>query len=111
MDRLHSMRVFARVVDEGSFVAAGRKLDLSAAVVTRLVADLEKHLGARLMNRTTRHLSLTDTGEAYLARIRHLLTELDEVEGLASASNTEPRGHLRVLCTPAFAVHQLAKHL
>jgi DNA-binding transcriptional LysR family regulator len=105
------MRVFARVVDEGSFVAAGRKLDLSAAVVTRLVADLEKHLGARLMNRTTRHLSLTDTGEAYLARIRHLLTELDEVEGLASASNTEPRGHLRVLCTPAFAVHQLAKHL
>ena len=111
MDRLHSMRVFARVVDEGSFVAAGRKLDLSAAVVTRLVADLEKHLGARLMNRTTRHLSLTDTGEAYLARIRHLLTELDEAEALATASNTEPRGHLRVLCTPAFAVHQLAKHL
>jgi DNA-binding transcriptional LysR family regulator len=111
MDRLHSMRVFARVVDEGSFVAAARKLDLSAAVATRLVADLEQHLGARLMNRTTRHLSLTDIGEAYLGRIRHVLTELDEAEALATASNTEPRGHLRILCTPAFAVHQLAKHL
>ena len=111
MDRLHSMRVFARVVDEGSFAAAARKLDLSAAVVTRLVADLEGHLGARLMNRTTRHLSLTDIGEAYLGRIRQVLTELDEAEALATASNTEPRGHLRILCPPAFAVHQLAKNL
>ena len=56
MDRLHSMRVFARVVDEGSFAAAARELNLSPAVVTRLVADLEEHLGARLMNRTTRRL-------------------------------------------------------
>ena len=111
MDRLHSMRVFARVADEGSFVAAARGLNLSAAAVTRLVADLEEHLGARLMNRTTRHLSLTDTGEAYLERVRHVLTEVDEAEALATASNTEPRGHLRVLCPPAFAVHQLAKHL
>jgi DNA-binding transcriptional LysR family regulator len=111
MDRLLSMRVFARVVDEGSFAAAARKLDLPAAVVTRLVADLEEHLGARLMNRTTRRLSLTDIGEAYLGRIRHVLTEVDEAEGLATASNTEPRGNLRILCTPAFAVHQLAKHL
>ena len=111
MDRLHSMRVFARVVDEGSFVNAARGLNLSAAVVTRLVADLEEHLGARLMNRTTRRLSLTDTGEAYLERVRHVLTEVDEAEALASASITEPRGLLRVLCPPAFAVHQLAKHL
>jgi DNA-binding transcriptional LysR family regulator len=111
MDRLHSMRVFARVVDEGSFVAAARGLNLSAAVVTRLVADLEEHLGARLMNRTTRRLALTDTGEAYLERVRHVLTEVDEAEALATASTAEPRGHLRVLCPPAFAVHQLAKHL
>ena len=65
MDRLHSMRVFARVIDEGSFANAARGLNVSAAVVTRLVADLEEHLGARLMNRTTRRLSLTDIGEAY----------------------------------------------
>jgi DNA-binding transcriptional LysR family regulator len=111
MDRLHSMRVFARVVDEGSFVAAARKLDLSAAVATRLVADLEAHLGARLLHRTTRRLSLTDIGEAYLGRIRHVLTDLDEAEAIATASNTEPRGLVRILCTPAFAVHQLARHL
>lgn len=111
MDRLNSMRVFARVVDEGSFAGAARELNLSPAVVTRLVADLEEHLGARLMNRTTRRLSLTDTGEAYLERVRHVLTEVEEAEALATASSSEPRGHLRVVCPPAFAVHQLAKHL
>lgn len=111
MDRLHSMRVFSRVVDEGSFARAARELNLSPAVVTRLVADLEEHLGSRLINRTTRRLSLTDTGELYLDRVRHILTEVEEAEALASASTAEPRGHLRVLCTPAFAVHQIAKHL
>lgn len=111
MDRLHSMRVFSRVVDEGSFARAARELNLSPAVVTRLVADLEEHLGSRLINRTTRRLSLTDTGELYLERVRHILTEVDEAEALATASTSEPRGHLRVLCSPAFAVHQIAKHL
>ncbi|MDP9046094.1 MAG: LysR family transcriptional regulator [Pseudomonadota bacterium] len=111
MDRLHSMRVFARVVDEGSFARAARSLNLSPAVVTRLIADLEEHLGSRLINRTTRRLSLTDTGELYLERVRHILTEIDEAEALAAASTAEPRGHLRVLCPPAFAVHQIAKHL
>jgi DNA-binding transcriptional LysR family regulator len=111
MDRLHSMRVFSRVIDEGSFAAAARELNLSPAVVTRLVADLEEHLGSRLINRTTRRLSLTDTGELYLERVRHILTEVEEAEALATASTAEPRGHLRVLCSPAFAVHQIAKHL
>ena len=111
MDRLHSMRVFSRVVDEGSFARAARELNLSPAVVTRLVADLEEHLGSRLNNRTTRRLSLTDTGELYLERVRHILTEVEEAEALATAATSEPRGHLRVLCPPAFAVHQIAKHL
>jgi len=111
MDRLHSMRVFARVVDEGSFAKAAREMNLSAAVVTRLVADLEEHLGARLINRTTRRLALTDTGELYLERVRLILTEVEEAEAQASAAMSEPRGHLRVLTPPAFAVHQLAKHL
>jgi DNA-binding transcriptional LysR family regulator len=111
MDRLHSMRVFSRVIDQGSFASAARELNLSPAVVTRLVADLEEHLGARLINRTTRRLSLTDTGELYLERVRQILTEIDEAEALASAATAEPRGHLRVLCSPAFAVHQIAKHL
>ena len=111
MDRLHSMRVFSRVIEQGSFAGAARELNLSPAVVTRLVADLEEHLGARLINRTTRRLSLTDTGELYLERVRHILTEVEEAEALATAATAEPRGHLRVLCSPAFAVHQIAKHL
>ena len=111
MDRLHSMRVFARVIDEGSFARAAREMNLSAAVVTRLVADLEEHLGARLINRTTRRLALTDTGELYLERVRQILSEVDEAEAQASSATSDPRGHLRVLVPPAFAVHQLAKHL
>jgi DNA-binding transcriptional LysR family regulator len=111
VDRLHSMRVFSRVIEEGSFAGAARQLNLSAAVVTRLVADLEEHLGARLINRTTRRLALTDTGELYLERVRQILTEVEEAEALASAATSEPRGHLRVLAPPAFAVHQIAKHL
>ena len=111
MDRLHSMRVFSRVIDEGSFAAAARQMNLSAAVVTRLVADLEDHLGARLINRTTRRLALTNTGELYLERVRQILAEVDEAEALAGADAAEPRGHLRVLCPPAFAVHQIAKNL
>lgn len=111
MDRLHSMRVFARVIDEGSFAAASRALNLSAAVVTRLVADLEEHLGARLINRTTRRLALTDTGELYLERVRQILSEVEEAEALASAATSEPRGVVRVLSPPAFAVHQLAPRL
>ncbi|WP_337878342.1 LysR family transcriptional regulator [Caldimonas sp.] len=105
------MRIFAKVIECGGFAAAARALDLSAAVVTRAVADLEAHLGARLIQRTTRRLSLTDTGEAYLDRVRQILSDIDEAEALAQAAVREPSGHLRVVCPPAFAVHQLAKHL
>ncbi|HTM76214.1 MAG TPA: LysR family transcriptional regulator, partial [Devosia sp.] len=84
MDRLNSMRVFARVIEQGSFAGAARELNLSPAVVTRLVADLEEHLHARLINRTTRRLSLTDIGERYLERVHHVLTEIEEAEALAT---------------------------
>ena len=85
MDRLTSMRVFLRVIDEGSFAAAARALDMSPAVVTRLVADLEDHLGTRLLHRTTRRQSLTDAGEAYLERVRHILQDLDDAHSLVSS--------------------------
>ena len=68
MDQLRAMRVYAKVVDEGSFTKAADKLDLAPAVVTRLVAELEEHLGVRLLNRTTRSLALTQAGERYLER-------------------------------------------
>ncbi len=105
------MRVFARVIDEGSFAKAARALDLAPAVVTRLIAELEEHLGARLINRTTRRIALTDAGETYLEHARRILIEVEEADALAASSTTEPRGHLRVLLPPAFAVHQIAKHL
>ena len=109
MDQLRAMRVFARVVDEGGFAEAARALDLAPPVVTRTVADLETHLGARLLNRTTRTIALTEIGEATLDKVRAILIEVEESEALAEASAREPRGHLRVLCPPALAVHQLTK--
>ncbi len=111
MDQLKAMRVFARVVDEGGFARAARALDMAPPVVTRMVAELENHLSARLLNRTTRRLALTEVGEQYLDKVRAILVDIDESEALASAATQEPRGHLRLLCPPAVAVHQLAKHL
>jgi len=105
------MRVFARVVEEGGFAKAARALDAAPPVVTRLVAELESHLGARLLNRTTRSIALTEVGEAYLEKVRSILIDIEEAEALASEATTEPRGHVRILCPPAVAVHQLAKHL
>jgi DNA-binding transcriptional LysR family regulator len=111
MDQLKAMRTFVRVIDEGSFAGAARATDTAPAVVTRAVADLEEHLGARLINRTTRRLALTDIGERYLERARAILADIDDAAALASAAHAQPRGHVRVLCAPAFAVHQLAKRL
>lgn len=111
MDQLRAMRVFARVVDEGAFARAARALDMAPPVVTRMVAELETHLGARLLNRTTRSIALTEVGELYLDKVRRILLDVEESEALASESTRLPRGHLRLLCAPAVAVHQLAKHL
>ncbi len=111
MDQLRAIKVFVRVIDEGSFAGAARALDLAPAVVTRLVAELEEHLGTRLLNRTTRRLALTEIGEAYLERARRILADVDEAAALAASATQEVRGLLRILCPPAIAVHQLAKHL
>lgn len=111
MDQLRAMRVFARVVDEGGFAKAARALDLAPPVVTRLVAELENHLGARLLNRSTRSLSLTEVGEQYLEKVRGVLVDIDEAAAEAGAATREARGNLRLLCPPAIAVHQLAPQL
>jgi DNA-binding transcriptional LysR family regulator len=108
MDRLQSMRVFQQVVDDGSFAAAARKFDLSAAVVTRLVGDLESHLGVRLLQRTTRRLALTEVGETYLARVRHILNDIDEAHAAAQANAEEMSGVIRILAPPLIGVHVLA---
>jgi DNA-binding transcriptional LysR family regulator len=108
MDRLASMRVFQKVIDEGGFAAAGRAMDMSPAVVTRLVADLEDHLGTRLLHRTTRRVSLTDAGEGYLERVRLILQDLDEANALVSSQTSELAGVLRLLAPPVLAMHVLA---
>lgn len=111
MDQLRAMRVFARVIDEGSFAGAARALDLAPAVVTRLIAELEEHLGARLIQRTTRSLALTTVGERYLDRVRGIMADIDEASSLVQLAEEEPRGHLRVKVPSSFTVHQLVKHL
>ena len=108
MDRLLTMRVFQAVADEGGFAAAARALDLSAVAVTRLVADLENHVGTRLLQRTTRRVSMTDAGEAYLARVRQILDDVDEAFAAAQAHTSEMAGVLRVSAAPVLAVHILA---
>lgn len=105
------MRAFQRVVNEGGFATAARAMDMSPAVVTRLVNDLEEHLGARLLHRTTRTLSLTDAGQGYLDRLRHILLEVDDAESAASASTVQLQGHLHILATPILASYLLAPRL
>jgi DNA-binding transcriptional LysR family regulator len=108
MDRLQSMRVFRQVVEEGGFAAAARKLGLATAVVSRLVSDLERHLGARLLQRTTRSLSLTHAGETYLERLRVILGEIDAAEAMVQDQTREMSGVVRVLAPPVVAAHLLA---
>lgn len=108
MDRLMSMRVFQKVIDEGGFAAAARALDMSPAVVTRLVADLEEHLGTRLLHRTTRRLSLSEAGERYLSRVRAILQDIDEADVMVSSLTHELAGVLRILAPPVLATHVLA---
>lgn len=102
------MRVFQRVVDEGGFAAAARALGMSAAGATRMVAALEEHLGVRLMQRTTRKLSLTDAGEAYLLRVRAILQEVEDAEAAAAEHRLELQGTLHLLATPVLASYYLA---
>ena len=108
MDRLQAMKVFERVVEEGGFAAAARAMDMSPPVVTRMVAELEQHLGTRLLQRTTRKLALTDAGESYLQRVRAILHEIDDAEAAAAASTRELRGTIRIVAAPVLATNFLA---
>src|SRR3546814_20176760 len=105
------MQVVERVASEGGFAAAARAMDLSPPVVTRLIADIEAYLGTRLFQRTTRRVPLTEAGEAYLARVRQLLQDVDEADAIASAHTQEIAGRLRVPTQPVLASHVLAPML
>jgi DNA-binding transcriptional LysR family regulator len=96
MDRIDSVAAFVEVADRRSFAAAARALRRSPAAVTRMVAELEARLGVRLLNRTTRAVSVTEAGQRFLAGARRVLTDLDEIERAASGEGKAPRGELRV---------------
>jgi DNA-binding transcriptional LysR family regulator len=98
MDRLTSLTVFTRVVDCGGFSAAAQRLNMSTTMVSNHVQALENRLGIRLLNRTTRRVSLTDIGREYYERCNQILAELEEADEAASAVQVIPRGMLRAHC-------------
>src|ERR1700756_5986824 len=102
------MRVFAKVVESASFTGAAARLGISASMVSQHVKELEERLGARLLNRTTRKVSLTETGRAYYQRSTRLLADLEETERAASDMHAAPRGELRANSWPSFGVRHLA---
>jgi DNA-binding transcriptional LysR family regulator len=96
MDRLTSLTAFVRVVDAGGFSAAGRRLNMSTSMVSNHVQSLEDRLGARLLQRTTRKVSLTEVGKAYYDRCIQILADLEQADDVAGASQSIPRGTLRI---------------
>ena len=111
MDLLAALRTFAKVVELGSFARAAERLELSTSAVSRQVADLEAHLDARLLQRTTRRLSLTDAGQGFYERALQIVAELDDAEASVRAAAAEPRGRLRLTCGVTFGVRYLAPAL
>lgn len=109
MDLLTSMRVFATVAGTGSFTQAAERLDLSRAMVSKHVATLEAHLGARLLNRTTRRLSLTESGAAYYERCQQILSDIEEAEAAAGQLTSAPRGTLKITMPLAYGLHRLGE--
>ena len=107
-----SMTAFVKVVDVGGFAAAARKLDMSPSMVTTHVRALEERLGVRLLNRSTRRISLTEVGQAYYERCLQILADIDDAENVAQALQSTPRGTLRLnasVAIPPFLAPAIAE--
>jgi DNA-binding transcriptional LysR family regulator len=111
MDMTQAMRVLVKVVDTGSFSRAADAFDTSTAAVSRQVSALEEHLGTRLLNRTTRKLSLTDAGSEFYERSRAILDDIAEAEAVAGQQALQPVGLLRITAPLSFGVTQLSRLL
>ena len=107
MDQLQGMRVFSRVAELGSFARAASTLDLSRAMASSYVAQLEKHLGTRLLHRTTRKVSVSPQGAVYLEHCRRILAEIDAADDQLRLARNRPQGKLRVDVPVAFGKHLL----
>ncbi|MFM0322027.1 LysR family transcriptional regulator [Caballeronia glebae] len=102
MDRVQAMTTFVTVVETGGFASAARKLDVSPSVVSRVVTELEEHLGVRLLTRTTRVVRLTDAGSGYFEDCRRILGEIDNAELSATGTHSSPRGLLTITAPVMF---------
>ncbi|MEN2388545.1 LysR family transcriptional regulator [Comamonas sp. A7-5] len=107
----HAMQAFIRVVDSGSFGAAGQHMGLTTAQISRLVSDLEERLGIKLLHRTTRQRALTEAGRAYAERCREVIGLVQDAEADASGATIRPRGKLRVQCMTNFGQQYVAPAL
>ncbi len=108
---ISDLEIFARVARTGNMSAAGREMALSPAVISKRVSLLEERLGARLFQRTTRQLTLTETGEGYFKRVVDILSLVEEAEDFVSRRNTKPRGILKVTAPTSFSRRHLTPHL
>ena len=108
IDVLTGMRVFVTVVETGSFSGAAEKLNLSRGMTSRYVAQIESHLGVRLLNRTTRKLSMTGVGQDYYQRAVQVLGLVDDAEVAATSEVIKPRGTLRINAPLSFSAHHLS---
>jgi DNA-binding transcriptional LysR family regulator len=108
MDRFSSLQAFVRVVESGSFVRAAERLAISTSSLSRQIAELEEHLGARLLQRTTRKLSLTEGGQAFYERCVQVLNDLAEAEAAAGQTAAVPRGTIRLTCSHHIGQHRIA---
>lgn len=108
---ISDLDIFARVARTGNMSAAGREMQLSPAVVSKRISLLEERLGARLFQRTTRQLTLTETGEGYFKRVVDILSLVEEAEDYVSRRNTKPRGTLKISLPTTFCRLHIAPHL
>ena len=111
MDRLHGMKVFEKVADCGSFTAAAEACGMTPQNIAKIIAALEKDIGAQLLNRSTRRQNLTEIGEMYLERDRVILADVEESDALVSHFTGEVKGTLRVSVANTFAIYQLSHKL
>jgi DNA-binding transcriptional LysR family regulator len=107
VDRFENARVFTAVIEAGGFTRAAERLGMSRAATSKHVLQLEERLGTRLLNRTTRRVSVTDAGRTFYEQCRRILADLDEAERSASTLHNEPRGELRVIAPTNFGLAEI----
>lgn len=111
MDKFESMHAFTQVVEEGSFAAAARKMQLSRSAVNKMVINLENQLKVQLLHRTTRQVTLTDTGRAYYERCLEILSSVEEAELAVSQQHSEPKGTLKINAPMSFGISSLGSKI